>query len=261
MRAVRNSRIDATKVLLQANCDVNSQDLEGNTAVHMAARLGQPDVILRMLIENGSDVNIFSRIGRSPVMEGVQYGNRNAVTMLLKSVDDKNQHSPEDGQTALHLAVECKRRSMIELLLESRCRQDVYDFRGRSPLYSLILEKNAELFRYCLQLGMDLDIHVLKTTDNKLTPAMAAMAKNSWKIFDMIRAVNCEYVGSATYRAFVNTVDGPAMTRVLAQTPSLKCICRKKIRKTVGPFPNSKLPRLTDLPKPLINFLMLNVML
>lgn len=151
MNASRGSHFEIVKLLLLHNADVNTRDLEGNTALHWAAKnefrnkyapailkilieketvinakndqgysaliyavdslSDQTEDMLKVLIENGADVNLCSENGDSPLHFAAKHGSEKAVRLLLengaKQFPNKRKNMPK------HLA---KSDSILQLL-------------------------------------------------------------------------------------------------------------------------------------------------
>ncbi|XP_006825126.1 ankyrin repeat domain-containing protein 61-like [Saccoglossus kowalevskii] len=54
---------------VRSGVDVNARDVRGNTALHLAARIGTDDKIIAQLVRNGADVDAVNNKGRSPLFE------------------------------------------------------------------------------------------------------------------------------------------------------------------------------------------------
>ena len=54
--AAKNGHVDVVKVLIQNGADVNDSDYRERTALHFAAQRGDVGVV-KVLIQNGADVN------------------------------------------------------------------------------------------------------------------------------------------------------------------------------------------------------------
>ncbi|XP_070533028.1 death-associated protein kinase 1-like [Ptychodera flava] len=65
----RVQRMQCMKFLIGCGLDVNQQDNEGNTCLHLAARSKAPEDIIVELLQNGADANILNNLGRSPLYE------------------------------------------------------------------------------------------------------------------------------------------------------------------------------------------------
>lgn len=94
--AVCNEREEMVVILLDdATITVNTQDNDGNTALHWAALLGYPQ-IAKILIDHGADRTILNNAGRNPLEEATLYGNPNEEMLKLLHPD---YHTAEEVKT------------------------------------------------------------------------------------------------------------------------------------------------------------------
>lgn len=70
------------KILAYSGVDINDQNDEGNSPLHVAAAFGQAEMA-RFLIESGAEINITSRKGETP-LDFARYGNSLAVIPILE---------------------------------------------------------------------------------------------------------------------------------------------------------------------------------
>ncbi|WP_417336537.1 ankyrin repeat domain-containing protein [Halobacteriovorax marinus] len=82
MNAARNGHLDALKVLLSFKANINTQDLEGNTALHYAASEGFKSIVSELLRENATKT-IKNQQGNSP-LELARENNFKEIEDLLK---------------------------------------------------------------------------------------------------------------------------------------------------------------------------------
>jgi len=74
--------------LLTSNANVNAINEPQNSALHWAALTGQTDAV-KLLIEQGGDVELKNENGRTPGMEAAGAGKEDVVVMILKMVKDE----------------------------------------------------------------------------------------------------------------------------------------------------------------------------
>ena len=99
------------------------------TPVAKAAMRGHPQV-LRLLIENKADINVFNQFGSSPLHMAVFYNHEECVSILLKSkalLNEKNDF----GMTPLMLAA-TRCPAICRMLLESGADMSVKNNSGKT---------------------------------------------------------------------------------------------------------------------------------
>jgi hypothetical protein len=84
--SLMNSAMDGdaatTQVLINSGADVNAKNIGGATALHIAARMNNVDVI-ETLIKNNAKINTKDNDGWTPLMRASLAGNKEAVNVLL----------------------------------------------------------------------------------------------------------------------------------------------------------------------------------
>ena len=84
--------LDYDKVVLhiiRQGADINSQNIYGNTVLHMSAALGY-DKFLKYLIELGADVNTVNEEGNTPLHVAVYNGFSKSAKLLIDAGADIN---------------------------------------------------------------------------------------------------------------------------------------------------------------------------
>ena len=134
--ASKYGHIEVIKHLLKASgAQVNQTTGEGATALGIAAKNGQDDIV-RLLLENGADPNIKSRTGITPLYAACLYGHTEIVRMLLDSGADMDAEmtSGEATYTPYRVAELVGHREVMSLLTAHRQRREQGPIRagGRS---------------------------------------------------------------------------------------------------------------------------------
>jgi len=84
--------VEEAKVLLAARADANVRDYEQQCPLHIAAGLGNLDMI-GILVDHGADVNVIDRWGRTPLAQSQMGGHSEAQ----HSLKDKGARLQKDG--------------------------------------------------------------------------------------------------------------------------------------------------------------------
>jgi ankyrin repeat protein len=114
-RAAHNSQI--LQRLGEMGADINLRDLNGETALHWAARKGSVGGA-EWLLANGAVVNSTSGLGHTPLHVTTENGHEQACRILLESGADCEQHTNTTRSTPLHRAAEVGNLAVVEILLE-----------------------------------------------------------------------------------------------------------------------------------------------
>lgn len=100
--AVEHSNLEAVKILLDANTNVNSKDTYNRTPILMIDENIEESTteIVRLLIQKGADVNVQDKEKRTALMFACDDDNLEIVKMLLEAGANPNLKDA-DGETAL----------------------------------------------------------------------------------------------------------------------------------------------------------------
>lgn len=116
---------------------VDSQDLDGRTALSWSAELGRPN-IAELLISKGASVSLR------------QYSNQRR---------DPNRHDPKqsNGRVPLHWAAACNKPTIVDLLLRNGANPDARSTVGRSALQEAAMHNNINIVKTLLEHGADVN--------------------------------------------------------------------------------------------------------
>uniref|UniRef100_A0A8D0KSA2 Uncharacterized protein n=1 Tax=Strix occidentalis caurina TaxID=311401 RepID=A0A8D0KSA2_STROC len=128
--------------------DIDRQDKEKRTPLHLACANGHADVV-RFLVQENCRLNLVDNFKRSPLMTAVQCQQEECVAILLEHGADPNL-ADADGNTALHLAVLSANTAVTGLLLEHHANADAQNQEGYTPLH-LAVSKHQEKMEGLLQ--------------------------------------------------------------------------------------------------------------
>lgn len=137
---------EETMTLIISNkMDINSQDKNGNTALHFVSNFGNLD-LAKIFIKKGANINIKDNEGKTPLFLAVTispslYGEgkkmlKNKIdvaTFLLENKADPNIKD-NDGGTTLHWATISNKPELVKLLLKYGAKNNVSDKDGVTPL-------------------------------------------------------------------------------------------------------------------------------
>ena len=117
--AALEGREDIVKLLLEQGADVNQQSTDDRTTALMAAAVGGNAAVCEILLEKGADVNQEKAcIGGTALIAAAAGGHAPVCKLLLEKGVVANQARAADGWTALMAAAKRGHVSVCELLLE-----------------------------------------------------------------------------------------------------------------------------------------------
>jgi ankyrin repeat protein len=126
-------------LLLKAGVEVNAEDNDGNTALHLATHSKS---CMDVLLKHGASPRQLNRDELTPLLYAIGQGKRNEEADLetLIKVSDLNKTNAE-GQTALHLAAANGLDKTIRILLRARAGTTIVDTNKHTPLLLAVLNQ------------------------------------------------------------------------------------------------------------------------
>jgi hypothetical protein len=120
--AARNGNIVRVIQSLDLGADINTQsESNGYTPLIWASSRGHTETV-RLLLEEGADVNVQANDGQTALMRAADYGHVEVVTLLSNSGADVNVQS-KNGITALRLATLKGHTQIIQLLKKAGAKE------------------------------------------------------------------------------------------------------------------------------------------
>jgi ankyrin repeat protein len=162
MVAAEIGSVDAMKMLIDHNADVNAKNTSGSTALMWSVT--EPKKV-RMLLDHGADVNVVARSGRTAlIMASFANPSAEVVRMLLAkgatvAVMDQRKVTP------LNAATFGNDTATTRLLLDAAADVNTADtFIGLTPLINAAGNRNLDAVKLLLSKGADVNA-VSKTQD------------------------------------------------------------------------------------------------
>lgn len=145
----------SVQALMQAGADISQPGLQGNSALHTAAMVQDPQY-LRLLLQQTPPVNVRNTItGATPLAAAVLAGREEQLRMLLNAGADSTL-SDRTEATPLHLAAKINAPELALLLLQTGADAKAQDLQGRTFQYYFAQTpahlQNSELREYYRQL-------------------------------------------------------------------------------------------------------------
>lgn len=146
---------------------LNGRYSDGWTTLGAAVNNGHVDTV-GLLLEAGADINNTDAWGRTPLMRAAWEGRTAMVRLLLQKGADPKRLGREATHNALCLAVKSRDRQTVDALLEAGLTINERSPNGMSPLYSAVVDNNAQMVRYLLEKGADPNLDGYKDGWNAL---------------------------------------------------------------------------------------------
>jgi ankyrin repeat protein len=109
--AVESGFTEIVKLLIENGADLNKSNNDGCTPLHLAATYGHLEVI-KLLIENGADIHKSDNGGCTPLHIAATYGHLEVIKLLVYSGANVN-YTNNRGKTALELASDQQIRNFL----------------------------------------------------------------------------------------------------------------------------------------------------
>ena len=110
------SVISVLRLLLEQGADINAQNQDGRTPLHMAS-FDRALEVVRLLLEHGADVEVKNKYGRTPLHLASFDGALEVIRLLLEhgaDVEVKDKY----GETALQDATHSRHHEIVRMLRE-----------------------------------------------------------------------------------------------------------------------------------------------
>lgn len=120
-------------LLIEHGADVTSADLDGTTALHVAAMKARME-LLGLFVAAKSDVNAKDGRERTPLHFAAVFGHPEVITWLVKHGADASAHD-RTGATPLHTAVERFKKESALALIKAGADPNAKDDNRRTPLH------------------------------------------------------------------------------------------------------------------------------
>eukprot|EP00756_Hemistasia_phaeocysticola_P060802 Hpha_TRINITY_DN4336_c0_g1::TRINITY_DN4336_c0_g1_i1::g.49991::m.49991/K21440/ANKRD50; ankyrin repeat domain-containing protein 50 len=157
--AVTEGEVDVLRLLIDNGADVNGADEAGCTPCITAAGEGKT-YMLRLLIDRGADVNKADNDGRTPCIAATARDKRAALKLLIERGADVNR-ADNKGRTPCITAVAGSRESRstdtLRLLIENGADVNAADKEGHTPCYLAAMSGHAAALRFLMDHGANID--------------------------------------------------------------------------------------------------------
>lgn len=132
--------------------DVNIQDSNGYTALHIASRHDHHELV-DSLIRYGADVNASSFIKISPLHLCVSHGSEKTAFHLIENFADPDQKNFQ-GDTPIHLCASNGKLAIMKILLQSKSIKGINakNQAGYTPLHLSALHNHAAIAKELLSI-------------------------------------------------------------------------------------------------------------
>jgi len=146
--ACQNGHIDTVKMLLKLGADTESQDKDGDRAVHHAT-FSDVENIIDILFESKADINARNKRRQTALHVAVNKGHFCNVEELIKLKAHLNLQDSE-GDTALHDGITKKRDDIVKALIDAGADISLTNTNGFNAIHHAALRGNTNAIRIML---------------------------------------------------------------------------------------------------------------
>ncbi|KAJ5759050.1 hypothetical protein N7520_006206 [Penicillium odoratum] len=180
--AVYQGNDEMVGFLLERGASVNATNAYGQTALHIASIKGYRKC-MKLLFAEHIDFHKLDNRGDSSLHAAVGTAtDESTVPLLVKYKVDLDLQNPDTGNTALHIAVKCRRPRIILFLLEKGAAIDIANDDGYTPLQLAANMDNCEAISLLLQHCAHIEAKSLSGP----TALQYAAWKGHWIAFDLL---------------------------------------------------------------------------
>jgi ankyrin repeat protein len=168
------------KVMLDNGADVNSYDRDGNTPLNYAVEKGH-EAIVRLLLEKGA--NVQAKDGTSnPALVAAVHSGSEGIAKLLLAIGADIEGAGKYGDTPLLSAVRYGNENVINLLLDKGANIEGADKYDDTPLHSAIRCGKANVITLLLERGAN----IKSQTEDGKTPLDLAIQEGNTDIVKLL---------------------------------------------------------------------------
>lgn len=185
--AVKRNKLAEVKKFIDAKTDLNAHNDAGDTALHIAAKQGLPEMA-QMLLDHGAD----PRKGRKdepqqlPIDDAVNFGKTEMVALLTRN-GGYIPGNTVDGRTLLHRAVEKGKPGMVEAMINAGADANEMTPNGTTPLLLALAARQEETAVTLLQFPdviHGINTYFTKTDPRKRTAFQIAIERGMARVAD-----------------------------------------------------------------------------
>ncbi|HNG94299.1 MAG TPA: ankyrin repeat domain-containing protein [Acidobacteriota bacterium] len=186
LETVKQGDLNMVRLLIENGANVNATDSLGVTALMHAANMDRVD-IASLLIEKGANVNVKTKSGW-PILAGIaeKGPSTEIVRLLLEKGANVNEIAPQ-GATALLQNLRSNRQTMavLQLMLDKGANVNAADIGGTTPLHRAAFHPNGEEF---VKLLLDRNANPNLKNNAGQTPLTIAIKSGNTKSADLLKA-------------------------------------------------------------------------
>lgn len=151
---LKEGRVDEAKSKFQITTDINAVDEDGNTVLHLAAMIDDPDLVTFFIIK-GANTTLQNHQGQTPIHLAIEYKSYDAAQVLAnheKTLFCKNRSS----EVALLKGIS-EDEAFYDIFINEKTGL-ITDAEGKSILHYFVENKNLKAVQQCIKKGLPISI-------------------------------------------------------------------------------------------------------
>lgn len=169
---------DIVKLLVENGADVNLANNHSSTPLHIVSQSGNKEIVA-VLLENGADINGTDKEGKTPLIYSLADGRTEFTKFLLSKGADKNIKD-NAGYSALDYATSRGLRDTIALLAGDVEEKDSL---GNTPLHQAVWNEEAEVVNELLKVS---STNVNALNDEGESSLILACMRNNLRVAEIL---------------------------------------------------------------------------
>ena len=157
--------------------------------IYWASRENKPEII-KLLLKNGEDINNRSSYDKdkTPLIVATEYGNIEAVKILLENGADTELEATGKEMRAIHFASENNHSEILSLLIEYGAEKEAKDKYEKTPLHYAAMYNNVE----CAKILIDANVIIDGRDEDNWTALHYASKTHSLKVAKMLLSAGAD---------------------------------------------------------------------
>lgn len=156
LKAAQEGNLNSLKEQIRLGTDVNTQDSDGNTPLHLAIINEHADILNELLMVDTIDFNIFNQEDKTPLLLAIKKGRRAFVQALMHAGANPNigRLTPREYYNSpLHLAIRYGRLDIVQEILKAPSTKIDIIFAYHTPLIVACLFRQPTIAKTLLDAG------------------------------------------------------------------------------------------------------------
>lgn len=180
-QAIADNQFDIVKLLIQNGVNINTQDVNGDTPLHKAVENKNEEITAFLLKQKLIAVNTSNNKGKTPLHLAV-CDNYSHINFLLIENGANINAQDANGNTPLHEAIQNGNQGTTDLLLRYNANVNIQNNHGHSPLHIAAIHDNYEAAKTLLENN----VLIYLVDKNGNTPLHEAIQNGSQRITNLL---------------------------------------------------------------------------